>query len=47
MLTLLLSLRYVMALASVGVIAASSLMFWEGLSAIGKAFVRFGRTPIR
>ena len=45
MLTLLLSLRYVMALASVGVIAASSLMFWEGLSAIGKAFVQVRTNP--
>ncbi len=45
MLSLLLSLRYVMGLASVGVIAASFLMFWEGLMAIGSAFIQVRANP--
>ena len=39
MLTVLLSLRYIMALASVGVVAAAFLMFWEGLARIWQAFI--------
>ncbi len=45
MLSFLLSLRYVMGLASIGVIAASFLMFWEGLLAIGNAFVQVRANP--
>lgn len=45
MLTLLLSLRYVMGLASVGVVAASFLMFWEGLLVIAGAFVQVRTNP--
>jgi uncharacterized membrane protein YqhA len=45
MLSLLLSLRYVMGLASIGVIAASFLMFWGGLLAIGNAFVQVRTNP--
>ncbi|MBO9656152.1 MAG: YqhA family protein [Agrobacterium tumefaciens] len=45
MLSFLLSLRYVMGLASIGVIAASFLMFWEGLLAIGNAFVQMRVNP--
>src|SRR5690606_20706907 len=39
MLKVLLSLRYIMALASVGVVAAAFLMFWEGLARIWQAFI--------
>src|SRR6218665_4025480 len=45
MLSLLLSLRYVMGLASIGVIAASFLMFWEGLLAIASAFIQIRTNP--
>ncbi len=45
MLSFLLSLRYVMGLASVGVIAASFLMFWEGLLAIASAFIQIRTNP--
>ncbi len=45
MLSLLLSLRYVMGLASIGVIAASFLMFWEGLLAVGSAFIQIRTNP--
>jgi len=45
MIAVLLSLRYVMALASVGVIAASFLMFWEGLLTIWDAFAYIRTDP--
>jgi len=45
MIAVLLSLRYVMALASVGVIAASFLMFWEGLLIIWEAFAYIRTDP--
>ncbi|WP_037075379.1 YqhA family protein [Rhizobium mesoamericanum] len=45
MIAVLLSLRYVMALASIGVIAASFLMFWEGLLTIWDAFAYIRTDP--
>lgn len=38
MINILLKLRFVMALASIGVIAAAGLMFWEGLLTLWHAF---------
>jgi uncharacterized membrane protein YqhA len=38
MINVLLKLRFVMALASIGVIAAASVMFWEGLLTLWHAF---------
>jgi uncharacterized membrane protein YqhA len=45
MIYLLLKLRFVMALASIGVIAAAALMFWEGLLTLWHAFAYVRTDP--
>lgn len=45
MINILLKLRFVMALASIGVIAAAGLMFWEGLLTLWHAFAYVRTDP--